>query len=56
MKKGLILVPMIIGFQVAFAAIALVAMYHIPAWERAKDARCEAAYQAGNMTCGDVKK
>lgn len=36
----------ITAFKMAFAAIALAAMWHIPAWEAAKDSHTEAKYQA----------
>lgn len=37
------------AFKVAFIAIAAAAIWHIPAWERAKDTHTEAAYQAQQM-------
>lgn len=32
-----------------------VCLWHIPAWEAAKKANCEKAYQSGNMNCGYQK-
>lgn len=60
-KKGFIhmfyvaygLVPTI--FLGAFTVIGAIALWHIPAWEKAKSAHCEAAYQSGDMNCGDKK-
>ena len=37
------------AFKAAFLAIALAAIWHIPAWEQAKDNHTEAIYQAQQM-------
>lgn len=37
------------AFKVAFAVIALAAIWHIPAWEQAKDSHTESTYQAQQM-------
>lgn len=47
-KKGIVL-PAVVLFQVAFAVVALAAVYHIPSWEQAKKNHTEAAYQAQQM-------
>ena len=41
----------LVGF-LFWTPIVTMAVWHIPAWEKAKDAHCEAAYQSGNMKCG----
>ena len=54
---GLVLLPahqaaaatMVFAFKAAFAAIMLAAIWHIPAWEQAKDNHTEAIYQAQQM-------
>lgn len=54
---GLVLLPAhqaaaaatIFAFKAAFAAIVIAAVWHIPAWEHAKDTHTEATYQAQPM-------
>lgn len=43
-EKGIL--PIVVCFLIAFGAVAVVAIAHIPAWERAKANHTEAAYQA----------
>ena len=38
-----------LAFKIAFGLIALAAIWHIPAWEQAKDNHTEAIYQAQQM-------
>lgn len=52
-KSGFIAIAIV--FTVIFGVIGAVCISKIPAWERAKNAHCEAAYQAGNYKCGDTK-
>lgn len=37
------------AFKIAFLSIALAAIWHIPAWEQAKDTHTESIYQAQQM-------
>lgn len=53
---GLTGTAVIIGSKVNAAAIIGICVWHIPAWEAAKDAHCEKEYQSGNMQCGYQKK
>jgi hypothetical protein len=39
----------VLGFKIAFLAIAAACIWHIPAWEKAKDTHTEAIYQAQQM-------
>ena len=43
------IVSVVGAFKVAFIALALAAAWHIPAWDKAKDANTEAAYQKQEM-------
>lgn len=42
-------VSSVIAFKIAFAAVALAAIWHIPAWEEAKKNHTEEIYQAQQM-------
>ena len=47
-KKGVV-IPVVLAFQIAFAAATVAAIWHIPAWEQAKANGTEAVYQAQAM-------
>lgn len=46
----------VLCFMVGFGVITVIAISHIPAWGKAKQAGCETAYQAGDVNCGYAKK
>lgn len=48
-KFGEVFLPVLLGFQIAFAVIGAAAVWHIPAWNEAKKNGTTAAYQAQKM-------
>lgn len=42
-------IPVVFGFHVAFTCLTAAAVWHIPAWEKAKKNGTEVAYQAQQM-------
>ena len=47
-NKGVV-IPMVIVFQALFAGALVAAVWHIPAWSKAKHNHVEEAYQAQQM-------
>lgn len=47
-KKGVI-IPAVLVFQIAFGALGLAVLWHIPAWSEAKKNHTEAQYQSRQM-------
>lgn len=48
-NKGYCIIPVVFAFQMAFACVGVAALWHIPAWSKAKKEGKTAEYQKQKM-------